>query len=114
MRVLMVIARRAGRTLLLLFCAGAGTILLVRLAPGFFSDEREMDGKYAQGARLELQAEDARYQTASAMMIREVDSWMHGDLGESRQYHVPVAGLIAPRIGAVSYTHLTLPTNREV
>jgi hypothetical protein len=41
------IAKRVGRTLLLMLFAAVGTILLVRFAPGFFSDSREMDAKYA-------------------------------------------------------------------
>lgn len=88
--------RRAGRTLLLMLFVAAGTILLVRFAPGFFADEREMDAKYATSARNELQAAGA--QTLSQIAVREVKGWVHGDFGESRQYEVPVTELIVPRI----------------
>lgn len=79
----------------MLFVA-AGTILLVRFAPGFFSDEREMDAKYAAAARSEMQA--AGEQTLSQIAVHEVKGWLHGDFGESRQYEVPVTELIGPRI----------------
>ena len=48
------IAARVGRTLLLVIFAAAGTVLLVRFAPGFFSDAREMDAKFAPAARIEI------------------------------------------------------------
>ncbi len=98
MSLLLKIAARAGRTLLLLAFAAAGTVLLVRFAPGFFSDEREMDAKYAQTARAELSLEAEQEQSLRLIAIREVKGWLHGDFGESRQYHVPVAELIGPRL----------------
>jgi len=48
--LLSAIAIRAARTLLLVSVAAAGTVLLVRFAPGFFSDAREMDAKYAEAS----------------------------------------------------------------
>jgi len=90
--------QRAGRTLLLMLFVAAGTILLVRCAPGFFSDTREMDAKYAATARAELQQQEQQQQSLRSIAVHEVKGWLHGDFGESRQYEVPVAGLIAPRI----------------
>jgi peptide/nickel transport system permease protein len=81
----------------LLFAAG-GTILLVRFAPGFFSDSREMDAKYAQAARADIQAENNQQQSVGLIAIQEVKSWLHGDFGQSRQYQVPVAQLIGARV----------------
>jgi peptide/nickel transport system permease protein len=91
------IARRVGRTLLLLACAALGTILLVRYAPGFFSDEREMDPRYAHTARAELPP-DSQQQSLRQIAILEVRGWLHGDFGESRQYQTPVGELIAVRL----------------
>ena len=82
----MTIVARAGRTLLLMLFAGAGTILLVRFAPGFFSDSREMDAKYATAARSEMQAQNNQQQSVRLIAIHQVKSWLHGDLGQSRQY----------------------------
>jgi len=92
------IVTRVGRTLLLMLFVAAGTILLVRFAPGYFADSREMDAKYAEAARLEIQAENSQQQSLSLIAIREVKGWIKGDFGESRQYHVPVAELIGARI----------------
>jgi peptide/nickel transport system permease protein len=94
----MTIAMRVGRTLLLMLFAAAGTILLVRFAPGFFSDSREMDARYGQAAQTEIQAETLQQQSLGAIAGHEIESWVHGDFGESRQYHVPVAELIGARV----------------
>lgn len=98
MKLLAMAIRCAVRTLLLLLVVAVGTMALVRFAPGFFSDEREIDAKYAQAARSELQSEQANPQSVGAIALGEIGGWMHGDLGESRQYQVPVAELIGPRI----------------
>lgn len=98
MSLLMTIAKRAWHTLLLLLFAAGGTILLVRFAPGFFSDSREMDAKYAQAARADIQAENNQQQSVGLIAIQEVKSWLHGDFGQSRQYQVPVAQLIGARV----------------
>ena len=92
------IAKRAGRTLLLLLFAAGGTILLVRFAPGFFSDTREMDAEYAQAAQAEIQEENSQQQFVRQIVKQEVKSWLKGDFGQSRQYHVPVAQLIGARV----------------
>ena len=92
------IAARTGRMLLLVFVALAGTILLVRFAPGFFSDAREMDAKYAQSARSEIEAENIRQQSIGLIAIRQMEGALKGDFGQSRQYQIPVAELIGARI----------------
>lgn len=97
MSLLMIIAKRAGRTLLLLFLAAGGTILLVRFAPGFFSDAREMDAKYAQAAQVEIQQDKSRQQSVIEIATRAAKGWLSGDFGQSRQYQVPVAQLIGAR-----------------
>jgi len=102
----MTIVNRAGRTLLLMLFAGAGTLLLVRFAPGFFSDSREMDAKYAAAARLDLQAQANQQQAVAPIAMNEINSWLRGDLGQSRQYNVPVAQLIDAR-SRVSFVLLT-------
>jgi len=92
------IAVQAGRTLLLLLCTALGTILLVRFAPGYFSDAREMDVKYAGLARTEMQAEGDRSRWVNRILLDEAKSWLRGDFGESRQYRVPVAELMEARV----------------
>ena len=91
-------AARGGRMLTLMLVAWIGTILLVRFAPGFFSDAREMDAKYAQSARAEIEAEKDRQQSVRLIAIDQMKGWLKGDLGESRQFQVPVVELIDARI----------------
>jgi peptide/nickel transport system permease protein len=98
MRVVFLICRRLGRTLLLLALVAVGTVLLMRFAPGYFSDSREMDAKYAQHERAELTAEEAQRGTFKAIATSTFGGWLHGDLGSSRQYGIPVTELIRPRV----------------
>lgn len=89
---------RLGRTVLLLLLASLGTIALVRLAPGYYTDAREMDAQYAQGARAELEVERGRQRTILSSGIASLALWVRGNLGQSRQYGVPVTELIGPRL----------------
>jgi len=98
MHLPMIVLARVGRTLLLMLFAAAGTILLVRFAPGYFTDYREMDTKYTQAAQAEIQADAAQQQSAGQIAMRMVKSWLNGDLGQSRQYGVSVAELIGARL----------------
>jgi peptide/nickel transport system permease protein len=82
----------------LLFLVAAGTIMLMRFAPGYFTDAREMDTKYARGARSDLEAEQAQRGSLRAITSSTLGGWLRGDLGQSRQYDVPVTELIRPRL----------------
>jgi ABC-type dipeptide/oligopeptide/nickel transport system permease component len=57
-----------------------------------------MDERYAQVAQSEIQVENSRQQSVNVIVTRELKSWLSGDFGESRQYHVPVAELIGARV----------------
>jgi peptide/nickel transport system permease protein len=94
--------RRLGRTVLLLVLVAAGTILLMRFAPGYFSDAREMDAKYGESGRSELNVERVERGSLGAIAKTTLGGWMHGDLGRSRQYDVPVRELIGPRLGVTA------------
>jgi peptide/nickel transport system permease protein len=96
--LLLKIAIRLGRMLLLMLFAAAGTILLVRFAPGYFSDDREIDARYAQVARSEIAAEADQQRTLGQIATRQIKGWLKGDFGESRQFHAPVADLVSARL----------------
>jgi peptide/nickel transport system permease protein len=70
----------------------------MRFAPGYLSDAREMDARYAGAARIELSAEAARSGTLWQLLSNEMHAWTKGSLGLSRQYDVPVLQLIGPRL----------------
>jgi len=90
--------QRLARTLLVVLLVVVGSTLLMRFAPGYLSDAREMDARYAGAARIELSAEAARSGTLWQLLSNEMHAWTKGSLGLSRQYDVPVLQLIGPRL----------------
>ena len=90
--------KRLGRTLAIVLLVVFGSTVLVRFAPGYLSDAREMDPRYAGAARVELAAEAGRSGSLGQMLATEIGGWTQGNLGISRQYEVPVLELILPRL----------------
>ncbi|MGA7525141.1 MAG: ABC transporter permease subunit [Acidobacteriaceae bacterium] len=90
--------RCLARTLAIVLLVIVGSTILVRFAPGYLSDAREMDSRYAAGARSELSVESAHSRSIPQMLAEEMKGWLRGDLGTSRQYAVPVSELIGPRL----------------
>ena len=93
------IVRRLSRVLLLMLLAATGTIALMRFSPGYYTDIRELDPKYAQAAGVAIQTEQQQHGSLVAIARNVFGGWLHGDLGQSRQYDAPVSELIRPRIG---------------
>lgn len=91
-------AKWMARTLAIVLLVMAGSTILVRCAPGYLSDQREMDSRYGDAARAELSAEAARSHSILRMLEEEIGGWTRGDAGLSRQYGVPVFELIRPRL----------------
>ncbi len=75
-----------------------GTLTLVRFAPGYFADAREMDPQYAGSVRAEMEVRRSSESSALAMARAIAAGWLRGDFGISRQYRVPVGDLIRPRL----------------
>jgi peptide/nickel transport system permease protein len=72
--------------------------MLILFSPGYLSDAREMDARFAGAARLEMTAEARRSDSIGLMLAQEFRGWVHADLGSSRQYGVPVSELLIPRL----------------
>jgi peptide/nickel transport system permease protein len=87
-----------GRTLAIVLLVMVGSTMLVRFAPGYLSDAREMDSRYADAARAEISAEASRSHSLVQMLRTEIGGWTRGNAGLSRQYGVPVFELIQPRL----------------
>ena len=98
MRAVAAIARWLARTLAIILLVIAGSTILVRFAPGYLSDAREMDAHYGDAVRAELSAEAERSGSIPHLLSVELRGWMRGDGGISRQYEVPVSELILPRL----------------
>lgn len=92
------VARWFARTLAIVVLVVIGSTILVRFAPGYLSDAREMDARYADSVRSELSAEAARSSSLPHLLSTELRGWLHGDGGVSREYGVPVSELIVPRL----------------
>ena len=88
---------RAVRVLSLVVLAIAGTIVLTYCAPGYFSDVREMDSTHSSLVRNDLDSMRAQQASLHALLRSEMVALLHGDIGESRHYGVPVASLIKER-----------------
>jgi peptide/nickel transport system permease protein len=90
--------KRLARTLLIVLLVVVGSTVLIRFAPGYLSDAREIDTRYGDAARTELSAEAARSSSLRQMLSTEMSAWTNGSLGQSRQYAVPVLELVLPRL----------------
>ncbi len=93
-----VLFRRLARTLVILLLVVLGATLLVRFAPGYSSDARELDAHFAEAARRRLQLEAERSGSIAHLLVAELNGYAHGDFGNSRQYEVPVSELLKPRL----------------
>ncbi len=91
-------ARWLARTAAVILLVLVGTTALVRFAPGYFSDAREMDARYAAIARAELSAEAAGSRTLGQILGAEIGELLRGSSGVSRQFDVPVWELVEPRL----------------
>ncbi|MGB6745310.1 MAG: ABC transporter permease subunit [Terracidiphilus sp.] len=92
------VARWIARTLIIVLLVMVGSTVLVRFAPGYLSDAREMDSRYGDATRAELSAEAARSGSLAHLLSTELSGWLRGDGGVSREYGVPVSELILPRL----------------
>lgn len=108
MRFLLAVSKQLVRTLAVVVLVSVASSIMVRLAPGYLSDAREMDAKYASSARQELATEATRNGSIGHVLVNQVKDWTRGTLGISREYEVPVMELIGPRLAVTGL--LTLRT----
>jgi ABC-type dipeptide/oligopeptide/nickel transport system permease component len=96
MKLAIAMLKWLARTVVILLLVIVGSTVLVRFAPGYFSDEREMDTRYADAARVDISKEVARNHSIVQMLSNEIGELLHGNGGLSRQYGVPTSELILP------------------
>ena len=88
---------RLCRFIAILAAVAALTIVLVRCAPGYFSDERLLDYQHYAVASTEVHhARDIAGSTGQ-QIFNTLVALSHGDLGRSREFDIPVSELVAPR-----------------
>lgn len=98
MKLGLALVKWLARTLAVLLLVIIGSTALVRFAPGYLSDEREMDARYAAAAQADIAREAAQSHSLAQMLSAEIGGWLRGNGGLSRQYGVPVSELILPRL----------------
>jgi peptide/nickel transport system permease protein len=98
MKRTLAMAQGLARALAIVALVMIGATILVRFAPGYFSDVRELDARYANTERAQLAQEAERSKALTPLLVREIAGWLHGDAGVSRQFGVPVLDLLRPRI----------------
>ena len=97
------LVRSVARRLLLLALTVAGAAVLatalVRLAPGFGMDERQLDLRFN-----ERSMDAARAEGAASGAGRYLIGLLHGDWGSSISLRQPVRDLVAQRAGVTART----------
>src|SRR6476661_4460370 len=92
--------RLAIRILLAALTIAAGGLLsatLARYAPGFGSDERQLDTRFSQESRAAFRLESAAECNVTTYYLKALNRMLHGDLGWSRTLQRPVRELMAER-----------------
>lgn len=82
----------------LLALASLGTVLLVRCAPGYFANAGEMDAQHSEHAQELVRTQQEREGSPLQAWLHFCHDVLHGDLGRSHQYDVPVRTLLLPRL----------------
>src|SRR5579872_2831364 len=95
---LSMLLRQARRILLTALVGGLLGATLVRLAPGFGVDERELDARLSAESQQAIRAEHARDNNIAAYYVRYLGGLLHGDFGFSRSLNRPVSELLAQRL----------------
>jgi peptide/nickel transport system permease protein len=95
-----VLRRLSIRILLVLgfvLLSGIVCATLVRFAPGFGVDERELDPRLSNESVLALRADHAEERNVGRFYLNYLARLIHGDLGTSKLFSQPVAVLLQQR-----------------
>jgi peptide/nickel transport system permease protein len=88
--------RRLSTVIVTILLGGFLCALLIRLAPGYGFDERELDPRLRADSVRAIRAE---HQTSfSTLYFHNLQSVLHGDLGVSRTLNRPILELFAERL----------------
>ncbi len=83
--------------LLLAVTAALATAVLMQLAPGFFTDEAELNPAYGRAVETQLREQQRSGPGALARTSAILVDWLHLDFGRSRTWDVPVSEIIRSR-----------------
>ena len=94
-----VLAQRIGALVLTLLAGGLLTAVLVRVSPGFDTDERELDPRLNAASRLSIRQERAANRDILGFYPHRLGRIVsHGDLGKSSSLNRPISQLLRERL----------------
>ena len=85
------------RLILIVAIAGLLAATMLRFAPGFDADERQLDPRLDRASVEALRSEHASERNVASYYLNYLRNAVHGDFGKSRSLAVPVADLIRQR-----------------
>src|ERR1051325_4480542 len=92
------LAKRAGVVALTVLAGGLLCATMVRLAPGFDTDERELDSRLTGQSIRAIRNERAGERNVGMFYVNFLKKAARGDLGESRTLNRPVLLLLRERL----------------
>jgi peptide/nickel transport system permease protein len=98
------LAERLGTSLVILLLGGLLGATLVRLGPGFGTDERELDPRLSPQGLAALRKEKAAQSNIVRFYGRYLGGLVRGDLGVSASLNLPVADLLRERWAVTACT----------
>jgi peptide/nickel transport system permease protein len=94
-----ILVHRIGALAVALLAGGLLTAILVRVSPGFDSDERQLDPRLNQASRMAIEQERGANRNILGYYARRLERiGLHGDLGRSASLNRPIASLLRERI----------------
>lgn len=92
------LARKLAAVAATVLIGGLLTAALVRMSPGFDSDERLLDTRLGQASLDAVRAEHAANSNVLRFYTQRLAAMLHGDLGESPSLRRPIGQLIVDRL----------------
>lgn len=79
---------------ILVLLAALGSAILMRFSPGALVDERELDSRMSTETLVAMRTQRAIDNSLSKGLFRYLWNAIHGDLGKSLSYNVPITDLL--------------------
>jgi peptide/nickel transport system permease protein len=94
-----ILVHRIGALAVTLVAGGLLTAVLVRVSPGFDSDERQLDPRLNQASRISIAQERGANRNILGFYAHRLERIaLHGDLGKSESLQRPIAQLLRERL----------------
>lgn len=93
------ILRRLVLAVMTVVAGGLISAMLVRYAPGFGTDERQLDARLSSDSIQAIRNSNAEERNVVGYFAGRVYRLLHGDLGMSRSLNRPVRQLLTERVG---------------